>query len=96
MFEQLDYKMLNAPIWSQSMSSEANRVVLSIRLRPEDKKTFADETANCGLEASVAARQLLELIVKNMRAGNDYVEILHTVTRALNAGTKDPGSKNAA
>ena len=57
--------------------SDTTRVQITIRLRPEDKDFFAEETEHCGLEPSVAARQILELVIQRMRAGGDFVDALH-------------------
>lgn len=59
------------------MAADANRVQLSVRLDVGDKEFFAAATEQCGLEPSVAARQLLELVVQRMRAGADYIDVLH-------------------
>jgi len=54
-----------------------NRVQLSVRLDATDREFFSENTEACGLEPSVAARQLLELVVQRMRQGGDYVDALH-------------------
>lgn len=59
------------------MGADTNRVQLSVRLDQGDKEFFTAATEECGLEASVAARQLLELVVQRMRAGADYLDALH-------------------
>jgi hypothetical protein len=54
-----------------SMSKTANRQPLTVRLDPESKKLFAEEAEKCGLEAGVAARQILELYVQRLRESGD-------------------------
>ena len=75
------------------MAADANRVQLSVRLDAADKDFFQTATEECGLEASVAARQLLELVVQRMRAGGDYLDALHelkTLWRVPNRA-REPG-----
>jgi hypothetical protein len=59
------------------MGADANRVQLSVRLDAGDKEYFSAATELCGLEASVAARQLLELIVQRMKRGGDFIDAVH-------------------
>lgn len=59
------------------MATDAGRVQLSVRLDADDKEFFAQATEACGIEPSVAARQLLELVVQRMRGGADYIDALH-------------------
>lgn len=59
------------------MTADANRVQMTVRLRTADKEFFAANTELCGIEASVAARQILELVIQRMRAGGDFVDALH-------------------
>ena len=58
-------------------AEDTARVQITIRLRPDDKVFFAEETEDCGLEPSVAARQILELVIQRMRAGGDFLDALH-------------------
>jgi hypothetical protein len=57
--------------------SDGRRVQFSIRLKPEDKETFAEATERCGIDPSVAARQILELVVQRIEAGGDYLDAIH-------------------
>lgn len=59
------------------MSSDPNRVQMTIRLKQADKDTLAASAELCGLEAGVAVRQILELVAQRMRAGGDYLDALH-------------------
>lgn len=59
------------------MPGEANRVQMTIRLKESDKDFLAAGAEQCGIEAGVAARQILELVVQRMRAGGDYIDALH-------------------
>lgn len=63
---------------------DANRVQLSVRLDRPDKEFFGEQTERCGLEPSVAARQIIELMCQRMRAGADYIEALVELRNAWN------------
>lgn len=65
------------------MASDTSRVQMTVRLKSDDKDFFARMAEDCGLEASVAARQILELFVQRMRTGADYVDTLHEVKTVL-------------
>lgn len=69
----------------------AARQPISIRLRPEDKAFFSECAEQAGLEPSVAARQLLELFIRAMRAEGDFIGTLSKLNRALGrtAATSD-------
>jgi hypothetical protein len=58
------------------MSPDA-RVQMTVRLRVDDKEFFATATERCGIEASVAARQILELLIQRLRVGGDFLDALH-------------------
>lgn len=64
------------------MPKQANRVALTVRLDADDKAFFSEEAERCGLEPSVAARQILELYVRRMRAGGDFVDALFELKSA--------------
>ena len=66
-----------------SISKTANRQPLTVRLDPESKKLFAEEAEKCGLEAGVAARQILELYVQRLRESGDYIQTLSDFSQAL-------------
>ncbi len=67
------------------MSKTANRQPLTVRLDPESKRLFAEQAEKCGLEAGVAARQILELYVQRLREGGDYIQTLADFASALKA-----------
>ena len=66
-----------------TMSKTANRQPLTVRLDPDSKKLFAEEAEKCGLEAGVAARQILELYVQRLRESGDYIQTLADFSQAL-------------
>lgn len=63
--------------------SEANRVPFTVRLRPDDKAIFAEVVEASGLEAGIAARQVLELMIKRLREEGDYLKALTEMRDAL-------------
>lgn len=65
------------------MATDSSRVQMTVRLKSDDKDFFASMAEDCGLDASVAARQILELFVQRMRTGADYVDALHEVKSVL-------------
>ena len=65
------------------MATDSSRVQMTVRLRSDDKDFFARMAEDSGLDASVAARQILELFVQRMRTGADYVDALHEVKTVL-------------
>ena len=67
------------------MTKTANRQPLTVRLDPESKKLFAEEAEKCGLEAGVAARQILELYVQRLRESGDYIQTLADFLSRLEA-----------
>jgi len=67
------------------MADPIVREPLTVRLRPEDKQFFATASERSGLEASVAARQILELVIQRMRSDGDFVVTLGTLNGALRA-----------
>ncbi|MGA1341832.1 MAG: hypothetical protein ACO33A_02115 [Hyphomonas sp.] len=66
------------------MSKSNNRVPLTVRLDPDDKDFFAQHAERCGIEPSVAARQILELYVQRLRDGGDWIDALHELKSAWN------------
>ena len=60
-----------------------NRQPLTVRLDPDSKKLFSEEAEKCGLEAGVAARQILELYVQRLRESGDYIQTLADFSSAL-------------
>lgn len=69
------------------MTKSVNKTPLTVRLDPESKKLFAEEAERCGLDAGVAARQILELYVQRLREGGDYIQTLADFSAALKART---------
>ena len=67
------------------MAGETIRSPLTVRLRPEDKEYFSTLTEQSGLEPSIAARQVLELVIQAMRSDRDFVVTLNTLNGALKA-----------
>lgn len=64
--------------------ADANvRVPLTIRLRPDDKEFFTELAERSGLEPSIAARQVIELMIQRMRDDGDFVVTLGTLNGAL-------------
>jgi ABC-type sugar transport system substrate-binding protein len=59
------------------MAKDAYRVQITVRLKPEDKDYFSTATQRVGMDPSVAARQILELVVERMRRGGDFIDALH-------------------
>lgn len=59
------------------------RVPVTVRLSPADKALLDARSAEAGLESGTAARQLVELALKRMAAGADYIDTLQIVKNAL-------------
>ncbi len=64
------------------MPRSSGRVALTLRLDPEDKAFFAEQAERCGLEPSVAIRQIIELYCQRMREGGDFIDALHELKSA--------------
>ena len=62
--------------------AEANRVVLTVRMRPEHKNTFAAAAENSGLEPGTAARQVLELFAGRLKQDGDFLQALLEMKQA--------------
>jgi hypothetical protein len=71
------------------MSVAEARMQMTVRLRIADKQFFAAGTAACGIEASIAARQILELVILRMRAGGDFLDAVHELKSAWGVPTRD-------
>ena len=52
------------------------RYPITVRLDGDDKETFCAAAESVGLEPGTAARQLIELICKRMRSGEDLLDVL--------------------
>ena len=63
--------------------SEPTRVPLTVRLRPDDKDFFTEAAEQSGLEPSIAARQVLEIVINRLRTGGDFVDAVHAMKNAL-------------
>lgn len=63
--------------------AEPNRVPLTIRLRPDDKETFVAAADRSGIEAGIAARTILELVIRRMRDGQTFFQAVGELERAL-------------
>ena len=61
-----------------------------MRLHENQKKLFAEATERCGIDASVAARQLLELLIQRLESGGDYIDALYELKKTWQSQT--PGS----
>ncbi len=67
-----------------------NRVPVTVRLSPEDKEFFRRATEDAGVEPGTAARQIIELVIRRMRAGADYIDTLQIVKNALKPVVRVP------
>lgn len=67
--------------------AEANRVVLTVRMRPEYKDVFSQAAENSGLEPGTAARQVLELMAGRLREDGDFLQALLEMKAAWRAGS---------
>jgi hypothetical protein len=63
--------------------TDSNKVPLTIRLRPEDKETFVKASEEAGLEPSVAARQLMDLVIRRLREDDDLMRAMLDVRNGL-------------
>jgi hypothetical protein len=54
-----------------------------VRLKPEDKEFFVQVTEESGLEPGIAARTILELMIKHLRDDRNFFEALGDLQRAL-------------
>ncbi|MEZ5938009.1 MAG: hypothetical protein R3C52_07290 [Hyphomonadaceae bacterium] len=69
------------------MTKTANKQPITVRLDPDSKRVFSEQAERCGLEAGVAARQILELYVQRLRESGDYIQTLADFSSALKART---------
>lgn len=70
------------------MTAQTKRVQMSIRLQPEQKERFAEAAESCGMDPSVAARQLLELVIERVEHGGDMLDALYEIRKALREANK--------
>ncbi len=59
------------------------RVPFTVRLRADDKNVLTEAAEQSGLEAATAARQVLELMIRRLRAEGDYLTALRDMRDAL-------------
>ncbi|MBI3439796.1 MAG: hypothetical protein HY054_14310 [Proteobacteria bacterium] len=69
---------------------EGRRVQFSMRLRPQDKDTFSAAAEQCGIDPSVAARQLIELVVQRIELGGDLLDAIHELKTAWGVPRRSP------
>lgn len=77
---------------AQAQAAADSRVQMTIRLNREDKAFFAERAAECGLEAGVAVRQLVELFTQRMRRGGDYIDAMHELKSIWHVPTRSTDS----
>lgn len=68
--------------------SEPNRVPLTIRLRPDDKDAFVAAAEHAGIEAGIAARTIMEMVIRRMREGQTFFQAVGDLERALSEQSK--------
>lgn len=59
------------------------RVGFGIRLKSADKADWAKACEADGVDASVAARQVIELLLKRLRGGESYVSLIARMDASL-------------
>ncbi len=60
------------------------REPVTLRLKPDDKAFWMIKAEEAGLEHSIAARQLVEVAIRYMRAtGADFIDTVKIVKDAL-------------
>jgi hypothetical protein len=69
--------------------SEPNRVPLTIRLRPDDKEAFVTAASHAGIEAGIAARTIMEMVIRRMRDGQSFFQAVGELERALEEQDKE-------
>lgn len=62
---------------------EPNREPLTIRLRPDDKATFVAAAARSGIEPGIAARTIMEMVIRRMKDGQTFFQAVGELERAL-------------
>ncbi|MGD2132953.1 MAG: hypothetical protein PVI23_09180 [Maricaulaceae bacterium] len=63
--------------------ADVKRVPITVRLRPGDKEVFVEAAEKCGLEPSIAARQVLELLVMKLKRENNLLSALLQIQQTL-------------
>lgn len=59
------------------------REAVTLRLKRDDKALLECKAAEAGLEGGTAARQIVELVLRRMATGTDYIDALQLVKTAL-------------
>jgi hypothetical protein len=67
--------------WKRPMATETRTAQLSVRLYERDKAAFAVAAERCGMDASVAGRVLVEMVVQRLAQGGDFIDALHELKR---------------
>jgi hypothetical protein len=67
-------------------SNGSSRVQLTVRLNADDKQLFSAATQASGFESGVAVRAILELCIARIRAGTDFIDVLHILKTAMKNG----------
>jgi hypothetical protein len=70
--------------------TEAKRVPLTIRLNAEDKEVFVAAAQSSGFEPAIAARHVIELLIRGLKENEDFLEMLMCIKNAVKAPTKSP------
>ena len=70
-----------------------NRVVITVRVRPELKAVLERAVGEAGMEVGTATRQLVELFALRLQTGTDYLDAIGLVKNALR--TNDPRPRRA-
>lgn len=54
-----------------------------IRLRPDDKEAFVAAADGAGIETGIAARTIIELVIRRIRDGQTFFQAVGELERAL-------------
>lgn len=61
--------------------AEPNRVPLTVRLRPDDKDVLVSAAEQASLEVGIAARMVLDIVVRRLRSGDSFFKVLGDLER---------------
>lgn len=61
--------------------AEPNRVPLTVRLRPDDKDVLVSAAEQASLEVGIAARMVLDIVVRRLRSGDSFLKVLGDLER---------------
>jgi len=64
-------------------SGEQKRLPVVLRLTPDDKALWERACSDDGIESGIAARQVVELMIKRIRGGDGFIEALAIIKAAL-------------